>query len=155
MENRIISAEQFSSRDISTSIGLLGLMSATLALIAIILCLARRTKSVSVLETERRTEHSCKIFLLEPPPPPPPYCSLSDCQQPPSYQWAVLKIWSRTRKTIHAVVSDYQLQYVPALRSCLQLNNKYQCNLREKWKYKNSFLINWFATSEQWMLLYY
>ena len=62
---------KFSSRDISTCIELLGLMSSTLALIAIILCFARRTKSVAFLETERRTEHSCKIFLLEPPPPPP------------------------------------------------------------------------------------
>ena len=91
MENKIIPSEQFSSRDISTCVGLLGLISGSLTLLFIILCLARRTKSVAVLESERRTEHSCKIFVLE---PPPPYCSLVECQPPPSYHQVTSSKWT-------------------------------------------------------------
>ena len=62
----------------------------SLSLIVLILCLAwpgRRSKTV--LGTERRSEYSCKIFVLE---PPPPYSSLAHSEPPPSYQWAVRKM---------------------------------------------------------------
>ena len=117
MENKIIQTEELSSRDISPCIGLLGLLCGSLSLILIILCLARsaKTKSVAALESKRRGGNSCKILVLE---PPPPYCSLADCQSPPSYQSAtVRKIWGRTRKTIDGAVSQYQLPFTMALWS--------------------------------------
>ena len=92
MENKIIPSEQFSSRDISTCVGLLGLICGSLTLLFVILYLARRTKkSVAELESERRTEHSCQIFILE---PPPPYCSLAECQPPPSYHQVTSSKWT-------------------------------------------------------------
>ena len=89
---------EFSFSNISTCIGLLGLIAGSLSLIFIILCLAwsaRRSKPQPEVETEGRGEHSCQIYVLE---PPPPYSSLADCQQPPSYQSALKNVSTSTLK---------------------------------------------------------
>ena len=76
---------QFSPGDISTYVGLTGLLAGSLSLLLLLLWLARTKKSLQ--ETQRRSEPSCQISGLV---PPPPYTSLDHGQAPPpSYQWAM------------------------------------------------------------------